>query len=164
MKILPTAAVLAALVLGCNIGIARAEQTDAPSNVGAEYFTGVIIYAKDVERSVKFYTDIMGLKVAGRVEKEGRLVEILLSKSGKLFDGAVLTLQPTNGLPERSDPARLKFGIILFMTKSNASLATSLQAAGFEATARDPLHLLTHDPDGYQIMTYQFDDQLKARH
>jgi catechol 2,3-dioxygenase-like lactoylglutathione lyase family enzyme len=160
VKLVKTLAVIAALAFGGNAA-AQAQQTETSSNDGAEFFTGLIIYANDVDRSVKFYTDVMGLKVAGRVEHEGQLSEILLSKSGKLLRGAVLTIQPTKGLPERTDPNRLKFGVILFMTDSNKALEDRLHATGYEVTERDALHLLTKDPDGHQIMIYQLDDRLK---
>jgi catechol 2,3-dioxygenase-like lactoylglutathione lyase family enzyme len=136
-------------------GIAgAAEQATAPAT-GSDQLSGVIIYASDVERSIKFYTEAMGLKVIARVPATGDLAEVLLSKSGTMSGGAILILQPTKGLPERSDANRLKFGTILFMSASNTALAQRLQDAGYEASARDPLHLMTQDPDGHRIMSFQ---------
>jgi catechol 2,3-dioxygenase-like lactoylglutathione lyase family enzyme len=141
---------------------AVADDVKVPASAGQESFAGIVIYASDIERSVKFYTDVMGLKIVGRVQDKGELTEILLSKSGKLFDDTILTLQPTKGLPERSNPDRLKFGTLIFTATANDTVAERLQTAGYEVTVRDPLHLMTKDPDGYQIMFYQFGKNLKA--
>jgi catechol 2,3-dioxygenase-like lactoylglutathione lyase family enzyme len=161
VKIVQALIVLTGLAVGWCVGTACAQQSDTPATAGAEYFNGVIIYANDVERSVKFYTDVMGLKTVGRVERDGHLVEVLLSKSGKLLDGAILTLQPTNNDPQRSDPNRLKFGTILFMTSSNKAMGDQLRVAGYQVTERDAEHLLTKDPDGHNIMIYQVSERLK---
>lgn len=136
----------------------KAAPGDAPGN--ASYLAGAIIYASDIERSIRFYTEVMGLKIVARVENEHGLAEVLLSTSGKFLKGMMLTLQPAreSATEAKVDPAAL--GVIMFMSPSNAAMARRLRDAGNEASERDPQHLFTSDPDGYRIMVYEMDTRL----
>jgi len=124
---------------------------------GENLLAGLIIQVSDIERSIDFYTELLGLKTVGRVDNEGELVEILLSTTGTFLNGMMLTLQPAKEGREDSgaDPADL--GTLIFMVPSNEKVATRVRAAGFEVIERDAQHLMVRDPDGYQLMFYQLD-------
>ena len=50
------------------------------------FHTGFVV--KDIEASIKFYADVLGMRIAGRTEREGEFVEqvllspVLTSKAG----------------------------------------------------------------------------------
>ena len=102
----------------------------------------------------------MGLKTVGRVEKEGKLHEILLSTSGKFLDGMMLTIQGATEELAGADSRPADLGTLIFMTADNEAIAKRLRRAGVEITVRDPQHLISQDPDGYRLMIYQFDSRM----
>lgn len=138
---------------------AGSEQGDS-ADKGENLLAGLIIQVSDIERSIDFYTELLGLKTVGRVENEGELVEILLSTTGTFLNGMMLTLQPAKEGQEDTgaDPADL--GTMIFMVPSNEKVAALVRAAGFEAIERDAQHLMVQDPDGYQLMFYELNPAL----
>ena len=148
-------------ILGCLSSWTLAATKDDTSNeVALGQVAGLIIYAADVERSIKFYSEFFGLKTVGRVDKNGELVEVLLSSSGKFMDGMMLTLQPSKRQGEEGAVNPAGFGQIMFMASSNKSLEGRLRDAGYPVNVRDAQHLITTDPDGYQILSYELDPRV----
>ncbi|GAB3101043.1 VOC family protein [Aestuariicella hydrocarbonica] len=122
--------------------------------------TGVIVQASNIERSIDFYTGVIGLKTVGRVERDGKLVEIMLSSSGKFLDGMMLTLQVAKaGGPAVAEVVN-KAGSLIFMVPSNDFYKERLTAAGYSVREEDVSHLYSSDPDGYPIMFYQLDPRI----
>ncbi len=160
-------AVLSLCVAGCAVALSAyagkaAEQgTDqAAENEAAGLLSGMIVYTSDFDKSINFYTEVLGLKVVGKVEKEGGLEEILLSTSGQFLDGMMLTLQSERQRSVKPESPASSFGMMIIMTPSNEAVAKRLRSAGYKVTEQDPLHLITEDPDGYQIMFYQLDPRM----
>jgi lactoylglutathione lyase len=118
------------------------------------------IYVSDIERSISFYTDLIGLKLQGRTEIEGVHEAHLAADEG----GGRLQLA------ERHDePQPIDHGFALWKTymKVDDCAAThdAVVAAGFESTM-EPTRLdrwpvtvaFVNDPDGYSIELIQYHD------
>jgi lactoylglutathione lyase len=121
---------------------------------------GTRINVTDLEKSVQFYTKVMGLKICSTVP-DGPIqsaMEVLVCETG-VFDlkgTPVVVLFKYKGdkpLPEDKSA----FGYLVSLAPDLDALAARATAAGFKSTklgqARD--HLVISDPDGYQIMIVQ---------
>jgi catechol 2,3-dioxygenase-like lactoylglutathione lyase family enzyme len=122
--------------------------------------TGMIMYVSNIERSIDFYTDVVGLKTVGRVEKDGKLVEILMSSSGQFLDGMMLTLQQSKKDDQNSGGMSAQHGPLIFMVPSNAFYKGKLESSGYSVREEDANHLYSNDPDGHPIMFYQLDPRI----
>ena len=49
------------------------------------FHTGFVV--KDIEASIKFYADVLGMRIAGRTEREGEFVEQVLAFPGAHIKG-----------------------------------------------------------------------------
>ncbi len=52
------------------------------------FHTGFVV--KDIEASIKFYGEVLGMRIAGRTEREGEFVEQVLAFPGAHIDRAML--------------------------------------------------------------------------
>ena len=152
---------LVILIFGCvfSHSIFADSRSSEPDSV-TDFLTGTIIYSSDLEKSIDFYTDVMGLKIVHRMEKEGQLTEVLLSTSGKFLDGMMLTLQPGKNRPQQVNLSPDNFGVILFMSTSNERVAERLRSAEYPVTFEDSQHLFSKDPDGYRLMVYEISTEM----
>jgi lactoylglutathione lyase len=121
---------------------------------------GVGLNVSDIDRSLKFYTDAVGLKVAFRLPGDGPIKEVALCVSGNMASGEPFVVLTNNGQPPA--PGHETFGRVIINTPDSAALAARATRLGYSATqvgggsgpnAR-PVYFLT-DPDGYRVEVYQ---------
>src|SRR4051812_15550330 len=86
--------VLSALVLGAFIAVGSAAAADTTPKAGPVHFT-TMIGVSNLDKSVDYYTRLVGLKEATRVPLGNGGFEVILSPSGKDWDSAIgLIYQP----------------------------------------------------------------------
>jgi len=139
---------LAAVLLACAAPPALA-QTNA---AGISHVQGVKIYVSDLERSARFYTEVLGMTAVRRHAENGTDInEIILSLSPAFEYGpdsrAWIVLKTGHALPAD----RASFGQIAVTSPDTAALATRAQSAGFRFTQHQNGIIVVTDPDGYEI-------------
>jgi lactoylglutathione lyase len=113
--------------------------------------SGLGIKVSDLERSKKFYTEVLGLKIGAKVPAQGEAVEYLLGMTGDIRADTLIVIREGEVKPGATD-----FGTIIIVVPSGRKMAERVVAAGY-TTAR-PLVDGTNfvkDPDGYTIELYQ---------
>jgi catechol 2,3-dioxygenase-like lactoylglutathione lyase family enzyme len=122
-----------------------------PADVQPIRVAGVGLRVADLERSRRFYTELLGLKVAARVPAQGEVREYLLSVTGKVRDDTLIVIRKAE-----VKPGATEFGNVVIVVPSGRKLAERVVAAGYR-TARDIVDgtNFVKDPDGYTIELYQ---------
>jgi catechol 2,3-dioxygenase-like lactoylglutathione lyase family enzyme len=113
--------------------------------------SGLGIKVSDLERSKKFYTEVLGLKIGAKVPAQGEAVEYLLGMTGDIRADTLIVIRKGEVRPGATD-----FGTITIVVPSGRKMAERAVAAGY-TTARpivDGTNFLK-DPDGYTIELYQ---------
>ena len=113
--------------------------------------SGLGIKVSDLERSKKFYTEVLGLKIGARVPAQGEAVEYLLGMTGDIRADTLIVIRKGEVKPGATD-----FGTITVVVPSGRKMAERAVAAGY-ATARPIVDgtNFVKDPDGYTIELYQ---------
>lgn len=131
----------------------------APAEVaaGAEgerlTFNHAMIYSKDVERSLRFYRDLLGFKMVDEFQFEGNTVYARLRAPGG--DGTIALHQTESTKSIVSEGVRLYFEI-----RELDDFCRKLQAKGFYITQLPRMmpwgwrHAYLNDPDGHEISLY----------
>ena len=119
---------------------------DAPIRVA-----GVGLRVSDLERSKKFYTEVLGLKIAARVPAQGEPREYLLSVTGKVREDMLIVIRQGE-----VKPGATEFGNVVLVVPNGRNAAERVVAAGYR-TVRDIVDgtNFVKDPDGYTIELYQ---------
>ena len=116
-------------------------------------FNHAMIYAKDVERSLGFYRDLMGFKLIEDFRYEGTPVYARLRAPGG--DGTIAIHQAGPGVPLSSEGVRLYFEV-----GDLDGFCRKLQQKGFYITQLPRMmpwgwrHAYLNDPDGHEISLY----------
>jgi catechol 2,3-dioxygenase-like lactoylglutathione lyase family enzyme len=113
--------------------------------------SGLGLRVSDLERSKKFYTEVLGLKVGARVPAQGDAAEYLLGMTGDIRADNLIVI--TKG---EVKPGATEFGRITIVVPNGRKLAERVVAAGY-TTARPIVDgtNFVKDPDGYVIELYQ---------
>jgi catechol 2,3-dioxygenase-like lactoylglutathione lyase family enzyme len=113
--------------------------------------SGLGVKVSDLERSKKFYTDVLGLKVGAKVPAQGEAVEYLLGMTGDIRADTLIVIRKGEVKPGATD-----FGTIVIVVRSGRKMAERVVAAGY-TTARPIVDgtNFVKDPDGYTIELYQ---------
>jgi catechol 2,3-dioxygenase-like lactoylglutathione lyase family enzyme len=113
--------------------------------------SGLGIRVSDLERSKKFYTEVLGLKIGARVPAQGDAVEYLLGLTGKVREDTLIVIRKGE-----VKPGATEFGTITLVVPNGRKMAERVVAAGFQ-TARPIVDgtNFVRDPDGYMIELYQ---------
>jgi len=130
-------------------------QADAPSALTDEIkpirISGLGIRVSDLERSKKFYTEVLGLKVGAKVPAQGEAVEYLLGLTGNIREDTLVVIRKGE-----VKPGATEFGNIVLVVPNGKKMAERVVAAGYTTTR--PIVEGTNfvkDPDGYTIELYQ---------
>jgi catechol 2,3-dioxygenase-like lactoylglutathione lyase family enzyme len=113
--------------------------------------SGLGIKVSDLDRSKKFYTEVLGLKVGAKVPAQGETVEYLLGMTGDIRSDTLIVIRKGEVKPGATD-----FGAITIVVPSGRKMAERVVAAGY--TSARPIVDGTNfvkDPDGYTIELYQ---------
>ena len=122
----------------------------APSKLS---FNHAMIYARDVERAVRFYSGLLGMKVIDEFRYEGKPVYARLRAPGG--DGTVALHQLGPGASTVSEGVRLYFEV-----RELDDFCKKLQKKGVYITQLPRLmpwgwrHAYLDDPDGHEISLY----------
>jgi lactoylglutathione lyase len=112
---------------------------------------GLGIKVSDLERSKKFYTEVLGLKIGAKVPAQGEAVEYLLGMTGDIRADTLIVIRKGEVKPGATD-----FGTVTIVVPSGRKMAERAAAAGY-TTARPIVDgtNFVKDPDGYTIELYQ---------
>lgn len=112
--------------------------------------SGVGIRVSDIEASMKFYTEVLGLKVGARIPREGPAFEYLLGTTGNVRADTLVVIRTGEIVPGATE-----FGNIVIVVPNGRAMAERVVAAGYpqEKIVDGTNHI--HDPDGYKIELYQ---------
>lgn len=149
--------IAATLAVLAGSSLAFAQQGAAPSAAGPPAdvkpirVSGLGLRVSDIERSMKFYTEVLGLKVDSKVAgKDGKVVEYLLGMTGDTKADTLIVLGQGEVAPDAK-----KFGRIVIVVPDGRKMAERIAAAGYKpAKIVDGTNIVT-DPDGYTIELYQ---------
>jgi catechol 2,3-dioxygenase-like lactoylglutathione lyase family enzyme len=113
--------------------------------------SGLGIKVSDLERSKKFYTEVLGLKIGAKVPAQGEAVEYLLGMTGNIRADTLIVIRKGEVKPGATD-----FGTITIVVPSGRKMAERVVAAGY-AIARPIVDgtNFVKDPDGYTVELYQ---------
>jgi catechol 2,3-dioxygenase-like lactoylglutathione lyase family enzyme len=122
-----------------------------PEDVKPIRVSGLGIKVSDLERSKKFYTEVLGLKVGAKVPAQGEAVEYLLGMTGDIRSDTLIVIRKGEVKPGATD-----FGAITIVVPSGRKMAERVVAAGY-SSARPIVDgtNFVKDPDGYMIELYQ---------
>jgi catechol 2,3-dioxygenase-like lactoylglutathione lyase family enzyme len=112
--------------------------------------SGLAIRVSDLERSKKFYTEVLGLKVGARVPAQGEAVEYLLGMTGDIRADTLIVIRKGE-----IKPGATEFGNIVIVVPDGRKMAERVAAAGFPPARIVDGTNFVKDPDGYTIELYQ---------
>ncbi len=119
------------------------------------HIAGAALNVSNLDRSEKFYTQVMGLKVGAKMNvPQG--TEIIMSMDGTM-KGPIVAI--TNF--KRIKPGRQTFGRLIFNMANPAPFAKKVKDAGYKVQSagapdgKGPQVFFITDPDGYRIEVFQ---------
>lgn len=113
--------------------------------------SGVGLRVSDLERSKRFYTEVLGLKVGAKVPAQGEPHEYLLGLTGDIRADTLIVIRKGE-----VQPGATEFGNIVIVVPDGRKAAERVVAAGYQMAR--PIAEGTNfvrDPDGYMIELYQ---------
>ena len=142
---------LAAIFVGCTANVFAADAVPQLSEAERPIrISGIGLRVSDLEKSMKFYTEILGLKIGARVPREGDAIEYLLGMSGNIREDTLIVIRKGDVVPEAA-----QFGNIVIVVPDGRKMAERVAAAGYPVDQiRDGTNFV-RDPDGYRIELYQ---------
>jgi catechol 2,3-dioxygenase-like lactoylglutathione lyase family enzyme len=112
--------------------------------------SGLGLRVSDLERSRKFYTEVLGLKVGAKVPAQGEPVEYLLGMTGDIRADTLIVIRKGE-----IKAGATEFGNIVIVVPNGRKMAERAAAAGYPpARIVDGTNFIK-DPDGYTIELYQ---------
>lgn len=144
----------AAIAAACLTSTALAQTPTAapalPDEIKPIRISGVGLRVSDLERSKKFYTEVLGLKVNAKVPAQGEAVEYLLGLTGDIRADTLIVIRKGEIVPGATE-----FGNIVIVVPDGRKMAERIAAAGYPpAKIVDGTNII-RDPDGYKIELYQ---------
>ena|SRR5690349_6533413 len=134
--------------------VPRKSQAAAPAESGDKLtFNHAMIYAKDVDRSLGFYRDLLGFKLIEDFRHEGKSIYARLHAPGG--EGTIAIHQIGPGASLTSEGVRLYFEV-----RELDEFCRSLQKRGFYINQLPRMmpwgwrHAYLNDPDGHEISLY----------
>jgi catechol 2,3-dioxygenase-like lactoylglutathione lyase family enzyme len=121
-----------------------------PDDIKPIRVAGLGIRVSDLERSKKFYTEVLGLKVDARVPAQGEPVEYLLGMSGDLRADTLIVIRKGE-----IKPGATEFGSITIVVPNARKMAERVAAAGYPPARIVDGTNFVKDPDGYTVELYQ---------
>jgi catechol 2,3-dioxygenase-like lactoylglutathione lyase family enzyme len=112
--------------------------------------SGLGIRVSDLERSRKFYTEVLGLQVDARVPAQGEPVEYLLGMTGDIRADTLIVIRKGE-----VKPGATEFGSITIVVPSGRKMAERVASAGYPPARIVDGTNFVRDPDGYTIELYQ---------
>ncbi len=143
--------ILGAVIAAASLGAAAMAQTPALQDAEKPIrVSGLGIKVSDLERSKKFYTEVLGLKVGARVPAQGEAVEYLLGLTGDIRADTLIVIRKGE-----VKPGMTEFGNIVIVVPNGRAMAERVAAAGYAPAKIVDGTNFVKDPDGYTIELYQ---------
>ena len=111
---------------------------------------GLGIRVSDLERSRRFYTEVLGLRVDAKVPAQGEAVEYLLGMTGDVRADTLIVIRKGE-----IRPGATEFGSITIVVPNGRKMADRVAAAGYPPARIVEGTNFVKDPDGYTIELYQ---------
>ena len=144
---------LFAAAIAPGAGLSEAAEPPAGNSAINRLF-GAGLNVSDIDRSIDFYTKVVGLKIAFSMPARNGMREVALSLSGSLTDGTVLVLAWHEGTPLQ--PGHEMFGRIITNAASAKAVGERAKAMGYDVKEMGGGHtIFLTDPDGYSVEVYQ---------
>ena len=112
--------------------------------------SGLGLRVSDLERSKKFYTEVLGLKVGAKVPAQGEPIEYLLGMTGEIRADTLIVIRKGE-----VKPGATEFGNIVIVVPNGRKMAERIAAAGYSPARIVDGTNFVKDPDGYTIELYQ---------
>lgn len=112
--------------------------------------SGLGIRVSDLERSKKFYTEVLGLKVDARIPAKGEAIEYILGMTGNIREDTLIVIRKGE-----VKTGATEFGNIVLVVGSGRKMAERVAAAGYPPEKIVDGTNFVKDPDGYNIELYQ---------
>jgi catechol 2,3-dioxygenase-like lactoylglutathione lyase family enzyme len=149
--LLPAAGLLASVLSPVVVAQTATPAVPAmPDDVKPIRVAGLGIRVSDLERSKKFYTEVLGLKVCARVPAQGEPVEYLLGMTGDVLADTLIVIRKGE-----MKPGGTEFGSITVVVPNGRKMAERVAAAGYAPARIVDGTNFVKDPDGYTIELYQ---------
>jgi catechol 2,3-dioxygenase-like lactoylglutathione lyase family enzyme len=146
LKVFVTAAALAF----ATAAVSQGPVPPMPDDVRPIRASGLGLNVSDLERSMKFYTEVLGFKVDAKVPATGPVVEYLLGFTGNTQADTLVVLRQG-----QVQPGATTFGRIVIVVPSGRKMAERVAAAGYPPARIVDGTNIVKDPDGYTIELYQ---------
>ena len=145
------AAALASVIVAASaVAQTPANLAGIPEDVKPIRVSGLGIRVSDLERSRKFYTEVLGLQVDARVPAQGEPVEYLLGMTGDIRADTLIVIRKGE-----VKPGATEFGSITIVVPSGRKMAERVASAGYPPARIVDGTNFVRDPDGYTIELYQ---------
>jgi catechol 2,3-dioxygenase-like lactoylglutathione lyase family enzyme len=149
--LLSAASLLAAIFMAAAPAQTAAPAVPAmPDDVKPIRVAGLGIRVSDLERSRKFYTEVLGLRVDAKVPAQGEPVEYLLGMTGDIRADTLIVIRKGE-----IKPGATEFGSITVVVPNARKMAERVAAAGYPPARIVDGTNFVKDPDGYTIELYQ---------
>ena len=145
-----TAALASVIVTAYAAAQTPASLAGIPEDVKPIRVSGLGIRVSDLERSRKFYTEVLGLQVDARVPAQGEPVEYLLGMTGDIRADTLIVIRKGE-----VKPGATEFGSITIVVPSGRKMAERVASAGYPPARIVDGTNFVRDPDGYTIELYQ---------
>jgi catechol 2,3-dioxygenase-like lactoylglutathione lyase family enzyme len=150
LHLLRSAALIAVFVPTAAAQTPTANVPGVPDDVKPIRVAGLGIRVSDLERSKKFYTEVLGLKVDARVPAQGEPTEYLLGMTGDIRADTLIVIRKGE-----IKPGATEFGSITVVVPNGRKMAERVAAAGYPPARIVDGTNFVKDPDGYTIELYQ---------
>ena len=152
LRMLFLSAVSFVIVIGAPAALTQTPSPVAPvpDDVRPIRVAGLAIRVSNLERSKKFYTEVLGLKVDAKIPAQGEPVEYLLGMTGDVRADALIVLRKGE-----VKAGATEFGSITLVVPNGRKMAERVAAAGYPPTRIVDGTNFVKDPDGYTIELYQ---------
>ena len=141
---------LAGLFVVAGLAQTSTQENTPPDEIKPIRVAGLGIRVSNLERSKKFYTEVLGLKVCARVPAQGEPVEYLLGLTGDVRADTLIVIRKGE-----VKPGATEFGNITIVVPDGRKMAERVAAAGYPPARIVDGTNFVKDPDGYTIELYQ---------
>lgn len=151
LALLPLPAIASPAAAPDAVAVQAPVETAASTPSGRILGTGLRV--SDLDRSIRFYTDILGMTVAGRLP-HGSLTEVMLAFGGQMRGPSIILMK--DSAPGKSPPIMKGDGfskMVLDMPDLASVIARMKQAGMTVGEVRESMGvkvLFVTDPDGYR--------------
>lgn len=144
------ASLLAGILAAAPVQTATPTVPAMPDEIKPIRVAGLAIRVGDLERSKKFYVEVLGLRVDAKVPAQGEPVEYLLGMTGDVRSDTLIVIRKGEIKPGATD-----FGSITVVVPNARKMAERVAAAGYPPARIVDGTNFVKDPDGYTVELYQ---------